>query len=411
MTRCDSPPAELMASTPVARARYALIAAFVVIAAWQMTAARLGEYHGDFVIYENAARALYENPNEPIHVGEPGYVYPPFLATAIRPFHVIAQPWRSLAWDLFRWLCIGGALIVCHRRVTQMYSERIASFAVGFCMIASLRPLWHDTWNGNVNAFLLLATMLGWHALASKKPAGAGIAWSLIAAMKPASSAVLLAPLARRSSRTPTCWVACFAGLIATTVILPLVLFGWRVTWLQITAFPEGAATPTGAVYTRFSNFSLGLATARLWGVVTNTYSKEPEPDVFMAGRIITGILLVVVVTLILRRLRRRDDLCSLDYAVAALAVASTLISPVVWFAHYLALIPAYAVLTGEALTHSDRRTRIICGAAIVFCSSLIAAKATIFKTLVWGPLALLGTLVLLSFQKPVHPAPPLRDS
>lgn len=375
-----------------------------------MTAARLGEYHGDFVIYENAARALYENPNEPIHVGEPGYVYPPFLATAIRPFHLIPQPWRSLAWDLFRWLCIGGALIVCHRRVTEMYSERVASFAVGFCLFASLRPLWHDTWNGNVNAFLLLATMLGWHALASKKPAGAGLSWSLIAAMKPASSAVLLAPLARRGSRALTCWLACFAGLIATTVTLPLALFGWRVTWLQITAFPEGAATPTGAVFTRFSNFSLGLATARLWGVVTNTYSKEPEADVFMAGRIISGILLVAVVALILVRLRRRNAPRSVDYAVATLAVASTLVSPVVWFAHYLALIPAYAVLTGEALTHTNRRSRISCGVAIVFCSSLIAAKATILKTLVWGPLALLATLVLLSFQKPAQPTPALRN-
>jgi hypothetical protein len=381
------------------RGGYFVAGGFIVVAAWQMTAARLGEYHGDFVIYENAARCLYENPQTPIHDGEPGYVYPPFLAVAIRPFHAIPQPWRSLAWDLLRWSCIGIALCVCHRRVTEMYSASTATIAAGFCIVAGLRPLWHDTWNGNVNAFLLLASMMGWQALATDKPLKSGAAWSVIAAMKPASSAILLAPLVRRPSRIVSCWASCVAGLLATTVLLPVIIFGWHVTWIQIAEFPEGAATPTGAVFTRFSNFSLGLATARLWGVVTGTYSKEPDASVFMMGRIVSGIFLAVVLAMMMLRLRRRNDRRSIDYAVAGLCVGSTLISPVVWFAHYLALTPAYAVLVGETLSHRSRRMRTLCGIAVFFCSSIITAKATILKTLVWGPLALLAVIWLLTYQ------------
>ena len=399
MTQVTSPAAVPAASAARMRGGYFLVGGFIVVAVWQMTAARLGEYHGDFVIYENAARSLYENPERPIHEGEPGYVYPPFLAVAIRPFHVIPQPWRSLVWDLLRWACIGAGLFVCHRRVTEMYSARAATIAVGFCIVAGLRPLWHDTWNGNVNAFLLLATMGGWQALATDRPMKAGVFWSVIAAMKPASSAVLLAPLVRRPSRAAKCWASCAAGLVATTVLLPVVIFGWDVTWMQIAEFPKGAATPTGAVFTRFSNFSLGLATARLWGVVTGTYSKEPEASVFMMGRIVSGVLLVVVLAMMMLRLRRRNDRRTIDYAVAGLCVGSTLISPVVWFAHYLVLTPAYAVLVGETLSHRSRRVRILCGGAVFFCSSIITAKATILKTLVWGPLAILVALIVLSFQ------------
>lgn len=395
------PPVETRpAGLVTSRARIALIVLFIGVAVWQMTAARLGEYHGDFVIYENASRSLYEDSQTPIHIGEPGYVYPPFLATVMRPLHVIPQPWRSVAWDLMRWLAIAAAFVVCHRRVTEMFSSPIAYAAVGFCVIAGLRPLWHDTWNGNVNAFLLLATMLGWHAITTGKPARAGLAWSLIAAMKPASSAVLFAPLARRSTRVLTCWTSCLAGLFATTIALPFLLFGWRIGLMQLIEFPEGAATPTGAVFTRFSNFSLGLATARLWGVITQTYSKEPEANIFMIGRLISGAVLVLILTILIVRLRRRSDEQSVDYAVAALCVASTLISPVVWFAHYLALTPAYAILVGETLAHRSRRTRFACGAAAVFCSSIIAAKATILKTLVWGPLALLLAICILAFEK-----------
>lgn len=399
MTQMSSPAAVPAATTARVRGGYFLVGGFIVVAAWQMTAARLGEYHGDFVIYENASRCLFENPERPIHDGEPGYVYPPFLAVVIRPFHVIAQPWRSLAWDLLRWTCIGVALCVCHRRVTEMYSGKTATIAVGFCVVAGLRPLWHDTWNGNVNAFLLLASMVGWQALATDRPMKAGFAWSVIAAMKPASSAILLAPLVRRPSRTAACWGSCAVGLFATTVLLPTVVFGWQVTWMQIGEFPEGAATPTGAVFTRFSNFSLGLATARLWGVVTGTYSKEPVASVFMMGRIVSGALLAVLIAMLMLRLQRRNDGRSIDYAVAALCVGSTLISPVVWFAHYLALTPAYAVLVGETLSHRSRRTRILCGIAVFFCSSIITAKATILKTLVWGPVALLAALFILSFE------------
>ena len=399
MTQINPPAAGPVAPLTRRGCGYFLDGGLIVVAAWQMTAARLGEYHGDFVIYENASRSLYENPQTPIHDGEPGYVYPPFLAVAIRPFHVIPQPWRSLAWDLFRWICIGVALCLCHRRVTEMYSASMATIAVGFCIVAGLRPLWHDTWNGNVNAFLLLASMAGWQALATDKPMKAGAAWSIIAAMKPASSAILLAPLVRRPCRTVPCWASCAAGLLATTVLVPVIIFGWHVTWMQIAEFPEGAATPTGAVFTRFSNFSLGLATARLWGVVTGTYSKEPEAGVFMMGRIVSGVLLAVVLAMMMLRLRRRNDRRSIDYAVAGLCVGSTLISPVVWFAHYLALTPAYAVLVGETLSHRSRRMRAFCGIAVFFCSSIITAKATILKTLVWGPLALLAVIWLLTYQ------------
>jgi alpha-1,2-mannosyltransferase len=373
---------------------------FVATAAAQIGAARLQPHHGDFGTYRLASRALFAVPTGPLYDAAPGYVYPPFLAILIHPLHLLPEPWPGLVWDMGRWGCFACALLFCYRYAARRLrgGSALAVAVVGF--VAGLRPMWRDTVNGNVNAYLLLALVLGWWWFRSGRAGRAGLLWSFMLAIKPGSAAVVLTPLAQRRSGLVRCWTACLAGMTIMNVLTPLLLFGPEATRIQLTAMPRGAADTADHVYSRYGNHSVGLAATRVINRLAGRAVEDPAVQPFGVARVVSSTVVAAWIALLLLRLRRYPRTAAIDYSVSLLGVSSTLLSPVVWVTHYLLLIPAYAVLLRARLAATRTRLRLAVFLLVGLAAGLIVLNAPILNTLAWSPLALLvGLTAVILFE------------
>ena len=384
------------------RIYWSLIALFIFIATatFMIVAAHRQDHHGDFGTYRAAARALFETPTRSLYDAAPGYVYPPFLALALRPLDLLPEPWPGLLWDVGRWCCFGVALVLCYRRVVQAVTPRAALLIVAICFVGSLRPIWRDTVNGNVNAYLLAALVGGWWLLAAERAGRAGLVWSLLPAIKPGSAAVLLAPVIKRGRGIGRCWVAALAGVLLTNVLMLLIFLGPEATRVQLSAFPCGAADTPDHVYSRYGNHSLALSTARIAQRLAGDDIDVVSPVALQTARIGTGVAAGLWIVGLLWRVRRSGGPTAIDSAVSVLGIVSTLLSPVVWVTHYLLLVPAYATLARTAAVSKHAGVQTCALATVGFALVQIVCNAPLLNTMVWSPLALLVGLTVATLAE-----------
>jgi len=117
---------------------------------------------------------------------------------------------------------------------------------------------------------------------------------------------------------------------------------------------------------------------------------------------VIVGWVLALLV-----RLHRKAPLDCSDYAVSFCCLMSVLVSPAVWYSHYLLLTPVYLTLMRRCLAGEARWMRVQSFASALFATTIINGQATILGTLAWAPLVLLVSLTLLilyGLHPPAHP-------
>lgn len=367
---------------------------FLAITIAQFVLSRQTPHHGDLVTYRHASHCLFESPDSSIYAAAPDYVYPLFLAIVLRVFEPLPQSSAGFVWDIGRYASFGFALLVCHRLLRRDCDPGRAAGVVLVCLLASVRPMWHDTVHGNVNALLLLGVALGWAAMSRQKPATAGGFWSLVAAVKPSSAAVLLAPMAGGRRGLLRCWIVAFGSLVLVNIVLPIAILGRESTWTQLQDFSRGVMTTP--VFDKHGNHSLGIGFTR---VVAHLAGHEPgDAPVREVGVVgVVGCVGVVCWALaLLAWLNRTARSGGSDHAVCVCCLLSVLLSPLVWYSHYLLLVPVYALLLREALAARQRWMRAQLLVAVSFASIVINGQATILGTISWAPLVLLMSLTLL---------------
>jgi hypothetical protein len=178
---------------------------------------------GDAVVYLAAGERL--NAGHPLYAISPGdrplgfkppywtvpLLSPPFIAVLFRPLAVLPHDAGAYVW----WIgCIGGIGAVLfaflHRRPV------LASLAI----IALAVPLTYEIGVGNVNAFLLLGSVLTWRWAHSDRPARAGWVTALMVMLK--VSPVLIGWWLITQGH----WTAVRAAVAAGLLLLGLSLLG-----------------------------------------------------------------------------------------------------------------------------------------------------------------------------------------
>ncbi len=372
----------------------AVVLVFLAIAVVQFVLSRNVPHHGDLVTYRNASRSLFEEPDSSVYAAQPDYVYPLFLAILLRTVEGVPQSSASFIWDMGRYAALGLAVLLCYCLLKRSCEPGRAAAVVLICLLASLRPMWHDTVHGNVNAFLLLGVVLGWAAMSRQKPALAGSFWSLVCAVKPSSAAVLLAPIASGKRRLFRCWIVGGCVLVLVNIVLPVAILGYGPTVTQLGDFSRGVqATP---VFEKHGNHSLGIGINRVLAHLgEHSPGDAPVRRVGIAG-VVGSIVLVCWVLALLVRLNRTAASGGSDHGVCLCCLMSVLLSPLVWYSHYLLLIPVYATLLREGLAARQGWMRLQVIVAVSFAGIIINGQATILGTISWAPLVLMVSVTLL---------------
>ena len=191
---------------------------------------------GDAIVYLasgerlNAGHQLYAlSAGDRIIGAKPPYwlvptLSPPFMAVVFRPLALLPPDLGAYAWWAGTMTAIAGVLVAYLRR-----RPILASLAI----IALVVPLTYEIGVGNVNAFLILGSVLTWRWFATGRDERAGATTALMVMFK--ISPVVLAWWLLTQRR----WRAVRAGLVAGLVLGAISLIGAgldaHVTFLQVT--------------------------------------------------------------------------------------------------------------------------------------------------------------------------------
>ncbi|MFJ4849247.1 glycosyltransferase 87 family protein [Streptomyces sp. NPDC088733] len=299
-------------------------------------------YHGAINSWVHDGGALYDylRPGTVY-----GFTYPPFAALCMLPMAWVDWPTTVV---LAATLNIGAGLLVLQwtagpviRR--QGWPQWYAMVLAG-CLMSLLEPV-RDTFTfGQVNLALLALVLLD-------------------------------AELLRRGSR----WAGYATGLAAAVKLTPALFIGWLLIAGHRRAGLTAAATAAGATLLAVlaaPGASRTFWTQAMWDTdrvgslsyagnqsLRGTLARLDAPEWVWA------VAVVAVLAVWAYKVRRAD----VTNGVAFTGVAACLISPVTWVHHLVWMIPALAVLAGEALRVRTRaRVAIAVGAYVVLCSSIV---------------------------------------
>lgn len=248
-----------------------------------------------------------------------GTWWPPFTTLLVAPFAGLARLSPALAkglWTALGVWCVAAAVDVAGRR----WGWRPAFLALA----ATAWPVWDNFQHGNIEAYLLLAIVLGAAALAGGRDRRAGV-WLGIAAAVKAFPALLLVYLAVRGR-----WRAAAWGLGAAVAGTALALLRYGPAgavdagrhWVTLA---ETAQSQAGLAVSAFHMQKLGrwlYALGAGWAGV-------------LAGQAALVALLGAIVAL---GRRRASDLVG----IGATTLVAVLLAPIAWLHDFTLAIPAW---------------------------------------------------------------------
>jgi hypothetical protein len=347
----------------------------------------------DFTVYLAAAAALDEG-RDPYEATNPRgwrYVYPPFLAIAVRPLRALAVPDAALAWD-----AVSAAVLAAGAwALARAHGPAEGPRAVAVALLVAAPFLVQSVQRGQVTVVLLGLHALAVLALLRGRDVLAGLLLALGVALRLTpllvAGMVGLACLAalRREGGRALAFPAAFAGGLAVALVaVPVVALGparaWEVSrrWLEVGRDVYAAAPGELADFSRayaidewsFKNQSVRRVAATTLAAAQGdpvAPRGRPAPRVeAVADRVALGVaaaaaLLAVVVAL--RRMRERSS-PSFRRAFAVGTALPALVTRYVWPVHLVTLVP---LLAECARRDAGRRRRvalaIVVGAVALF--------------------------------------------
>jgi alpha-1,2-mannosyltransferase len=225
---------------------------------------------------------------------------------------------------------------------------------VGLALVA-LPPIRENFVEGQLNVLVMAGAVAAWSAYRADRPALAGLSLGAAFALKPIPGLFFLYFLWKRQWRL----LAAAAGALALLNLVGLLLAGVDGYWLYATVnYPDHAALWPGYP----DNASIRGFFTRLFGPST---WRRPAYSIPGAALILWALAGLVLSTLGWLAARRRSADATAesggaggaDLDLAALAVLSLLVAPIIWPHYYVALIPPIMILAAYVTTR-DRLPR-----------------------------------------------------
>jgi hypothetical protein len=353
----------------------------------------------DFDVYRAAAHAVATGADPyAVDVG-PNlvYRYPPTLAVALAPFDGVSRSVAGGAWVVLQ---LAGLLALIAGTAAMAGRGRVAAGlpAVAVGVAALFAVIDNDLLNGQVNALVLALLVAAWRR-AGPAPAVAGLTLSLAIALKATPVLLLAAFLACRRWRAAG-WTV--AGLLLWLLLVPALALGPAGAleadgrWAETTLLPyaRGAdlhdtAEAGGDAPVREQVGCSLRATLHHWLTPSRAF---PEPDwpvqhafdlpawVPDALWLLAGAAALLHLLRASRRAHGAGDLALL----ASWAGAMVILSPYSLLAHFVALLPAAAVLAREARAGWPARCALLAlfGLSVLWWTGGEAVRQAVYT---WG--------------------------
>lgn len=317
----------------------------------------------DFNVYWGAAGALDAPDLMQRGFTDDGrrYLYPPFLAAALRPLRPAGITVGAWTWFALAVLSVGvGTGLAVRAAVPPDAPRRVVVAAVAVAVALGGRFVSDDLGNGNANGLVLLGVAAGALACARGREGLGAVGFAFATALKVTPGLVLVAFLARRRWRAAGVFVAALAGLsvgVPALVVGPERALALHAEFLAASVSREGAARDEEPV----NGSSLRAAVHRLTTDAAAREGPGAQPvrlahwSPSTADAVWAGLAVAVLAALAAGWARRdvpagpagRRHVAVVDAALVV--VGAALLSPVTRKAHLVTLLLPGAVLGASA--------------------------------------------------------------
>lgn len=310
-------------------------------------------------------------------------VYPPSFGLLTAPFATVDLTTARYAWAAAQVAALWVILLALARALAR-HAPHLVGSTHGIALLALVvtgRYVLRDTHGGGGNLINLAFAIAAYAAAERKRTLAAALLLGFSLATKPTMA--LLVPVMFALGQVRVAWGSCVAAL--GFVALALGLNGHGIE--PLSRWFEGSLAYGSAVdlfapphleLPPFSwmNQSLRCMVVRYFGVIPDEFAALVPGFVPGLGlpHLVTAwiarVLSIAVLAITLRAAwRARADVSRRDFALVATLAAGTLLSPISWKAHHVALLPAIFVAAAAAW-NSMRGARIGLAAFFVLCSA-----------------------------------------
>jgi len=303
------------------------------------------DYGYDFAVYRGAGRAVLHHesvfgPWISLHINHPlPFTYPPLAALFAVPFALISDHLGYALWNLASIVVLCFVVRAATRRLVPRFANPALALALLCAIALSFTPVQDEIGFGQVGIALMAMCFFDCAADHTRWPRGALVG---------AATAIKLVP----GIFIPYLWLSGRrrAAAVATATFVGLTLAGAafmpsdaKSFWTS-RVFDNSRVGPLGYV----SNQSLNGMLVRALGSSAHA-----------VWIVVAGVVIVVGLARAGQASRRGDELLG----IALVALVGVLASPVSWIHHLVWIVPALAVLVGDATDRRRVRAAIVVAA------------------------------------------------
>lgn len=369
-------------------------------------AARVLNSHGDLFSQPTMQAAAQAAGN----VRFTEYIYPPFLATLLRPLALLPYSIADVFWFSTSVVCYLIAIILVSHRLG--FSWRFTGAAI---VLGVLVPAVYDTWFLGQTGLLLTALLVGsfWFSTtpvpSRTSDVLAGVLWGLAIGIKVYPGALGLVYVVHR--RVVTIAVAAITAAL-TLVVGAWSSSGWATTWLWWTTVVPSITVRAGfpsnqsllGVFQRFfAEQQFQIPVLRQDNGITVTL--RPLIQAPALGTSLAYALCIIVVCISLwqmeRRRRQADTMGTFHINIALGTVVMLLVTPVMWDNYFVHLvIPVLVLIRYGWQPVQSRRLLLLTSVFLIAQRSwrIILLYAQTPWLMLFGCLGLLILLIALTF-------------
>lgn len=235
----------------------------------------MGDY-GDLRIYYDAARDVLSRPDAGLYQRHPGYLYPPFFIVLFGPIGLLPPLTATLVFQSLKWIALVAAARLAWRLCSPRGEDLPPIAALGSLALAG-RFFQADFAYGNVNTFLICATLGALVLIRRGRPFPAGVLVGLVTGIK-IMPALLILYFAYKGWWRAVSGAA--LGVALALLVIPAPWFGWQENLATLNAWYHHLVADfvsTGGVKSGVTNQSL---TAILNRVLGSSVGIKPDTHV-----------------------------------------------------------------------------------------------------------------------------------
>lgn len=343
---------------------------------------------GGLDIYDDASR---EAMRLQLGISElPPYIYPPFLASVLKPIALLSFESARHLWLAASILVFLASLILLARTLDLSPRRFLALVAAAIFLPGT----WITLWLGQINMFLFLLIVLALYLNKRGSQPAVGISLALATLIK-LFPVLLIAYFALKKRLVVVSWAAVALLILSALSIL---LVGVN---NQIYFFTEGMATVARMEPGLPFDQSVGAFLSRLF---LQTRYSSPLVENFLLAPLLTVVVSMLFIAVATTAVARRSS--TISYVEYSLAIITMLLVSTKSWDHYgVFLLVPLAVMIRQFNIEPSRASRMDLAAIFAFLLLIIQGFWTIMPPSIWvmslgfyGMLILWGCFVWMSW-------------